>query len=216
MTDFGLGRKPSEDSKDKLFLMRSLLPRKIPTGSKYWYASGWYGDQGSLPHCVGYAWTHWLSAGPVTNKVNDSLPQAIYTRAQDVDEWPGNNYYGTSVRAGAKAAQEAGYIDSYYWAWDLNTALEALLTIGPVVIGVNWYSSMFFPTDKYFLEIKGRIEGGHAVLLDGINTKEEKVRIKNSWGKSWGNKGFAYLKFKDLERLISEDGEVCLATELKK
>ena len=55
---------------------------------------------------------------------------------------------------------------------------------------------------------------GHAIVCNGVNTTTGLVRLKNSWGTSWGREGHAYLSFADLERLIAEDGEVVLPREL--
>src|SRR5690606_274936 len=140
--EFGLGRVLAVDARDEGFSMRPLLSsrKKLPT-YKYWNANGWWGDQGSLPHCVGFSWAHWLEDGPVTHKGNAPIvnPSIIYKEAQKVDEWPGEKYDGTSVRAGAKILHKQGLIESYYWAWDIDSLANAVLTLGPVVVGTNWY-----------------------------------------------------------------------------
>lgn len=213
----GLGRMPSEDEKDKFFLMRSLLEQKeAPERTyRYWNANGWWGDQGSLPHCVGYSWTHWIEDGPITHKGPAPIinPSVLYKEAQRVDEWAGENYDGTSVRAGAKALQSRGLITNYLWAWDVNTVAQAILTTGPVVVGTNWYNQMFYPDQYGKIYIYGRSVGGHAYLLNGVNTKTRMFRIKNSWGQNWGRKGHAFISFDDMQRLIDEQGEACLAVE---
>jgi C1A family cysteine protease len=40
--------------------------------------------------------------------------------------------------------------------------------------------------------------------------------MQNSWGKGWGQKGRAWITFNDLEALIEDYGEACVATEIKK
>jgi len=126
----------------------------------------------------------------------------------------GNSYDGTSVRAGAKVLQSAGYINGYNWAWDIDTTVNALLTLGPVVVGTWWYYDMFFPNKENIITATGNKIGGHAYLLDGVNVKKKLIRIKNSWGRDWGKKGFAYISFDDMDKLIKDYGEVCMANEI--
>lgn len=131
--------------------------------------------------------------------------------------YTGNSYDGTSVRAGAKVLQTKGFIESYLWAWDVNTVIQAVLEKGPVVVGTEWTYDMFFPNiDTAIIKPTGNSAGGHAYLINGVNTKKKLFRIKNSWGRVWGNKGHAYISFDDMDKLIRNQGEACLAIEIKK
>lgn len=214
-----LGRLVAFDINDMEHRMKSILPKKTAgVTQRYWNANGWWGHQGDLPHCVGYAWAHWLEDGPVTQLGTPPIlhpSNEIYHAAQRIDEWPGEAYDGTSVRAGAKVLMAAGLIDSYNWAWDLDTMVHALLTAGPVVVGTNWYEEMFYPKNGV-IKIGGAAVGGHAYVVNGVNTKTKTCRIKNSWGREWGNKGHVNISFANMERLIAEYGEVCLAIERKR
>jgi hypothetical protein len=211
----GLGRMFSRDPEDQKFPMAKALSMDKPEVThRAWNAEGWWGDQGSTSECVAYAWTHWLKDGPVTHKKLTPNPDEIYHLAQKNDEWDGEDYDGTSVRAGAKVLQDKGLIGSYYWAWDVDTLVHALLTAGPVVVGTDWYSDMFSPNSKGEIKPTGYVAGGHAYVLDGVNKKTGMIRIKNSWGRTWGIKGFAFIKFADMDKLIKQQGEVCIATEV--
>lgn len=222
INNLGLGRREAPDSRDNQFRMSAVLPAspKEVTDKTYrnWYAQGWWGNQGASPMCVGYSWAHWVEDGPITQKGMAPIakPQDIYHQAQTVDEWPGEDYEGTSVRAGAKALQSMGFIQSYLWAWDVDTVANAVLTTGPVVVGTNWYDDMFSPNSSGLIKLGGTIAGGHAYLLNGVNMTKKLFRIKNSWGRDWGKNGHAYISFSDMGRLIAEDGEACLAVEIKK
>jgi len=219
-----LGRAYKPDERDKGFPMKSFLPKTTPGITyKYWWSNGYWGDQGYEPECVGYSWTHWLADGPITQKDSRKQtgsfpinPSFVYDEAQKVDVWAGENYDGTSVRAGAKVLKAQGFLSSYYWAWDLQTTINALLTVGPVVVGTTWLSDMFYPNNKGIITATGSVAGGHAYLLDGVNVEKKMFRIKNSWGREWGKNGFAYISFDDMEKLINDYGEVCLATEIDK
>ena len=189
-------------------------PTPIPT-SKYWDSDGWWGNQGNKPHCVGFSWAHWIEDGPVGHGGVAPIvsPVLIYNEAQKIDEWPGENYAGTSVRAGAKYLKSRNVIKSYYWAYDLNTLVDSVFNLGPVVVGTYWYNGMFYPDGNGLIKISGGIVGGHAYVINGVDKTKKLFRIKNSWGRNWGKQGQAFISFSDMARLISMNGEICLAVE---
>lgn len=211
-----LGRNAKPDARDHKFLIKNhftLAPTRVT--QKYWDPNGWWGNQGSSPMCVGYAWAHWIEDGPVDHGGIAPImpPQTIYEQAQFVDEWPGEDYEGTSVRGGVKYLQSASFVKSYYWAFDINTIVQYILTYGPMVVGTDWYTSMFYPDRTGMIRTTGRLAGGHAYVLNGVDTIARKFRIKNSWGKSWGKGGMAYISFNDMAKLIANQGEACIAVE---
>jgi Cysteine protease len=219
MPDRGLGRRFAPDPRDANFPMRTALPAAPSTRTyRYWNANGFWFDQGDQPICVGAAWCHWLEDGPVTQRGSAPVlrPLEIYAAAQKVDEWPGEDYGGTSVRAGAKVLQARGFITEYRWASTIQEIVAALLDVGPVVVGTNWYADMFEPDEAGLLHIGGGLAGGHAYVLDGISMPHKLIRMKNSWGRGWGKDGFAYLAFEDVDDLLHEDGEAALAVEIRK
>lgn len=222
-SDYKLGRTYSSDKRDRSYLIINLLRNrpKPPTQqtqitSRYWEADKWWGNQGRTSQCVGFSWAHWLNDGPVLQSppypsVNPTL---IYTEAQKIDEWPGENYEGTSVRAGAKYLQSIGKISNYYWTKDVNTLASTVLNLGPVVVGTSWYSGMYFPDRNGLIRRIGRLLGGHAYLINGVDMTKRLFRIKNSWGRTWGLSGHAFISFSDMALLLKEYSEVCLATEI--
>jgi hypothetical protein len=213
---FGLGRGISIDNRDKNYLIKDKITiNKSPIISRYWEQNEWWGNQGITPQCVGYSWAHWIEDGPVKHGGTPPIvhPTLIYKESQKIDEWPGENYDGTSVRAGAKYLQQTKRIKNYYWAFDINTLINTVLNVGPVVAGTYWYRNMFYPDRNGNIRIGGPIVGGHAYVINGIDTRKRLFRIKNSWGRGWGLQGNAYISFTDMERLIKMNGEICLATE---
>ena len=218
-TPYSLGRLVVPDNRDANYPMAEMLPPKDAVAGmtyRYWWANGWWGDQGRTSQCVAYAWTHWVEDGHVTHPKDATPfqdPANTYHEAQQMDQWPGENYDGTSVRAGAKVLQGKGFITSYHWAYDAFTVAHAILSTGPVVVGTNWYNDMFSPDANGIIKVGGSLAGGHAYLLDGVNMNKKLFRIKNSWNRSWGHKGFAYISFDDMNSLLQNSGEACLAVE---
>ena len=212
------GRLLAHDARDASFPMMALLPAApSPRRYRYWNANGAWLDQGEEPHCVGYAWVHWLEDGPVSQPGVAPIvnPSALYDEAQRLDEWEGENYDGTSVRAGVKALFGRGFIRSYHWASSVQEIVQALLEVGPVVMGTNWYMGMLSTDEAGFLRVAGGLVGGHAYVLNGVNVEAGIVRIKNSWSRAWGTNGHALLTIADLATLLADEGEACLAVEIR-
>ncbi len=221
VADRTFGRLPISDVRDDGYPMRMAIEQAPPAkeqptnpfpGDYYWPA--WPPlDQGSHPHCVGYAWRHWLNYPPlITTKAGPSGPE-IYLAAQRIDEWPGENYAGTSVRAGAKVVQSAGHIANYYWSQSIADMMDFLRTRGTVVVGTNWYDRMSRPLPNGLIRIGGRQVGGHAYLVHGYSSGSRLFRCVNSWGSGWGQGGGFWVTFDDMARLLAEDGEACAAIE---
>ena len=219
----GLGRLKSVDKDDLKYLLprRAVAPPKV--SYRYWQSPRAL-DQGSTSSCVGHGWNAYLRCSPIRNIDNIPDPFLIYREAQKIDEWPGEAYEGTSVRAGAKFLRSQGFISSYSWAFDGPTAFNHLLSEGPVVVGWDFYSGMMDTDGKGFIYPKGRLVGGHCVTIIGINTlaKCPDGRIGhatglNSWGVDWGAIGGRFrIALEDFDMLTKQQGEVCVAHEVLK
>lgn len=179
---------------------------------RYWPDHQWFGDQGTTPFCVGYGWAHWLHASPVTNYID---PAGIYYFAKYIDEWQGEEYDGTSVRAGVKVLHKLGFVESYAFTRDMDTLVYTLLEKGPVVIGVDWYEGFMKPSYEGLIEPTGEVLGGHCCVLTGVNVIDGLFRGKNSWGYDYGRHGRFSVTFDTMRLLMANRGEVCCAVERK-
>jgi hypothetical protein len=234
-----LGRRQMTDVRDHGFALG--IPVRLPDiNSKTWTpgpSSPW--DQGFTSQCVAYSTNQYLAASPYRNAVppkqagvtRESWLNHFYKECQKIDEWPGENYDGTSVRAAMKLLLQWGYITEYRWAFDVPTVLNYVLTTGPMVVGTDWTVPMFDPmTDKKyksFIQVSPGgtydVAGGHAYTLIGANrTKvcpdgtKGAFRILNSWGKSWGETGRAWISFREFGILLANQGEAAVAKEILK
>lgn len=191
----------------------------VDRGWRYWWAEGWWGDQGSLPHCVAFAALHALEDGPITwaprapgaGPVMDT--GLLYREAQNRDEWPGSNYDGTSARGAAAYLLERGLITGYRWDWTMAAMAQTLLRVGPVMFGTWWFTGMDKPTaaTDYVVRPTGTARGGHEVLANGINLHRGLVRFKNSWGRRWGKAGHFYMTIEDVAFLLERaGGDACV------
>lgn len=224
MNGLGLGRIEVIDERDKNFPVSAVLAEGElpPIPSRYWWADGWWGNQGSLSHCVAFAWMHYLEDGPV---IQDALEEGrtkpfystseFYDLCQLHDQYPGENYNGTSVRAGAKILKHLNIIKAYHWASTIEDVVKAIKYIGPMVVGTRWYSNMSAPKSTGLISASGDSQGGHAYIVNGLDEKLGILRIKNSWGRGWGKNGYAYIQYDDFSRLLQDGGEACIAFENK-
>lgn len=211
----GLGRRAAKDDRDALYPLRTLIPLQVPDIGKF-YATGPVLDQGATPRCVAFAWKQWLDSSPIRDKeAADPAPLKIYQRAQELDEWPGEAYDGTSVRAGAKVMEELGRLVAYHWSTSADDVHDYLITTSTVVFGVAWYEDMFNPSKSGFIKPTGALAGGHAFLCIGYSKRRGAFRFVNSWGSDWGDNGRFWMTGESVQTLLDRDGEACAALEVK-
>lgn len=204
--------------------LKHLMPMKATARRRRIWNAGPILDQGNTPECVGYAGWGWLAGGPVVNRP-PFTPTVLYHWAQDSDEWPGSDYEGSSTLGLMKALKQRGYIDKYQWSLDAETLVAWILTTGPVIVG-TWWTLDMFPATKtshgYYLEPTGSNEGGHEWRIIGADRdrwtpdgSKGAVRMVNSWGTGWAEKGRAWVSFKALDHLIKDEGEAVTAPEIR-
>lgn len=208
-SDRKLDRTIYFDPRSKDYPVTAVLPTKQPRS--YTWGLEQRFDQGKEGACVGFAWTGELAARqkPVPG-LSNSTAQWMYKEAQKIDEWPGENYPGTSVLAGGKVAQKTGSIKEYRWAFSLLDVIMAVGYAGPGVLGVNWYEGMYDTDSNGFIKPIGRWVGGHAIVIRGVSIKGKYVLLTNSWGGDWGDNGNCKLSFDDLDKLLHQQGEFCI------
>jgi len=77
-------------------------------------------------------------------------------------------------------------------------AIKALITFGPICAGVytsgSW--SRTRTGDISDMTDNRSRKGGHAILIIGFNQTTKRFTFRNSWSKSWGNKGNGTFSFK--------------------
>lgn len=240
MTDRTFDWRKSPDSHNQLprFAIADTLPAPIDLSKpKSWALPYVRIDQGSEGACVGFAATNELLSMPVRARppgydnvrgvaktaLCNGFARGVYHDARKVDEWPGEAYEGTSVNAGAKVLRARGLISGWLWADEANPTADidrALLTPaeqggGPVPIGLMWSQNMYDTDDDGMVDIRGRIVGGHSILIVGRHPRWQGQGVcykwLNSWGPSYGVNGVGYIRRDDLHtKLADGEGEACL------
>lgn len=111
------------------------------------------------------------------------------------------------TRPDSKATQDAlkRKVTLYQRVANHEGCLDAINNGYPVAIGFNVYSSfesdsvtrtgaMTYPNTR-----KEILLGGHAVLLVGYDKMRQVYIARNSWGTSWGDRGYFYMPFRVLQ-----------------
>jgi hypothetical protein len=214
MTERTLDRLPRWDENNLRFVLKRNDPQvgvAEPPARSVLRREVWL-DQGKEGACVGYSAAQALAHRPhVHPEIDFPFAEWAYHQARMFDEWPGDNYSGSSVLGGAQGLKAGGYISSYFWA---QTLTEIVHTLGvlkkPVVLGIDWYTGMMDPDEDNFVHVSGVVEGGHAIMLGGYEELGKQFYLYNSWGPEWGENGNARILAEDLKDLLSDGGDAVI------
>lgn len=145
---------------------------------------GWYRfyDQGEEGACVGFGVSRAMT---MLNRVTyDAF--WLYHEAQKMDEWPGEDYDGTSVRAGLGVAATKG----------LKRLPSGDVAAGDGISAYRWTID---------------VEEVHRTIGLPLADQLEAVPLVNSWGAYYPH--VTWLPDSVLERLLREDGEAAVITD---
>lgn len=218
-----LGRTVEHDPRSLAYPAPHALPGETRT---VWRHHGSVLDQGNLGSCTGNAMAQCLMTDPyrqTRRRLKEADALALYAKATQLDGFPGTyppDDTGSSGLAVAKAAQQAGYITGYTHAFGIEHA-KAALVYGPMIVGTNWYASMFTPDPRTGeVSIIGKPIGGHEYLLLGYLPAHttggaDVYAFLNSWG-HWGRgshvigtrTGVFTMTAATFSRLLSENGDL--------
>lgn len=106
-------------------------------------------------------------------------------------------------------------IESYAQVHSIDELKSAIYNENTVVAGFQVFDTFMHAKDGFIGKIDGHYYGGHCVPFIGWDDNLERtingikykgfVKIKNSWGEKWGDKGFGYLAY-DLFNHTTLDG----------
>lgn len=139
-------------------------------------------DQGQEGACVGFACSRMQTIR------NRRRYDAFWTyhEAQKLDEWEGEDYEGTSVRAGLEVLRTQGLMRVGSTTPDYTSG----------ILAYRWLTS---------------VDEVREVLASPTNDARGAVRFLNSWGTEWPH--FTWMSYGVLERLLDEYGEIATATD---
>lgn len=214
-SQYGLGRLPSPEDARDWTVDRLLAMIKAGIATPVVWEDPVVLQQGGTNHCVGFGSAGFCAAAeaqvPANPAITDADGHRIYYEAKIYDGEP-KGEDGSTVRSGAKALLHdenivAGYAFGTYdeaWVW--------VQTHGPVVIGIDWWTTMFTPDAQGVIRPGGSLAGGHCILWRGVDAGGRCV-LRNSWGAEWGKGGDCYIEGSDLAMLLWRNGEACMMVQ---
>ena len=236
MTQYPLGRHVEHDPRSLNFphKTRRIVSRERPRSVTHKMVPAAL-SQGDLGGCVGFTAAQWLNTQIAaknrrrgtknirptgvnkTSYLQDSDARTLYSLATELDgiegQWPTDDT-GSSGLGGAKALQQFNFIDSYTHVFDFPTLCNTVI-FQPVMLGINWYETMFTPDANGLIHVAGDVAGGHEILVRGIDFTTGRFRLRNHWSPAWGIKGDCFISFDDMQRLMHEEGDVTVPTLIK-
>jgi hypothetical protein len=113
----------------------------------------------------------------------------LYKSAQQADEWPGDGYAGTSVRAAGDVLSTLGHRSVRASRTDAESAAEGISVY-------RWATG---------------VDEVHHALGDAYADRIGAIPLLNSWGAKYPQR--VWLPDEVLERLLGEDGEAAIPTD---
>jgi len=212
--EFISGLLPDTKDERDILLGNYLIPYKLPSVISWKDINIPVKDQGNKPYCSGFA-------GAGMKEIQERLDHNtiysfsgdwLYHECKKIDGSP--NEQGTYIRAAMKVLQNKGMyhrlnnkdfyfpIEAYARVNNLEELKVAVVSTGPLCIGVPVYKNWF---KDYVINAPGPEEnelGGHAILVTGYDDNKQLVEFKNSWGSSWGEQGYGYLTYRYINNLM--------------
>jgi hypothetical protein len=188
-------------------------------------------DQDSEGACTGFSLAACINflyqrAGQTTRV----SPRMLYEMAKRCDEWPGEDYDGSSLRGAINGWKNMGVCEDSAWPYRVNNAGKltikraknarsqtigayyrispeishfhaALNEVGVIAASANVHKGWDNPRGG-LIKYQSKNDGGHAFAIIGYNDKG--FWIQNSWGDGWGKNGLALWTYEDWNKNIMD------------
>lgn len=170
----------------------------------------------SLAACINYLYKN-------ANQDIKVSARMLYEMAKRSDEWPGEDYDGSSLRGAIRGWKNMGVCKDVAWPYkttnpgdlsierakdarnhtigayyrikpEITHFHAALNEVGIIAVSANVHKGWNDPRDG-IIEYHKKKDGGHAFAIVGYN--DEGFWVQNSWGNGWGENGLALWSYED-------------------
>lgn len=181
-------------------------------------------DQGFEGACTGFSLAGAINTLIRRRGIDERVSaRMLYEMAKRHDEWPGEDYDGSSLRGAIHGWKNMGVCAETAWPYRASTpgyltikrAMDArkntigayyrvrpnisdfhaaLNETGVIAVSAQVHKGWDSPTNG-LIKFNKTNDGGHAFVIVGYNA--DGFWVQNSWGKDWGNKGVALWAYED-------------------
>ena len=188
-------------------------------------------DQYSEGACTGFSLAACINH--LYKKSNHDIQvsaRMLYEMAKRSDEWPGEDYDGSSLRGAIRGWKNMGVCKESVWQYKTSDIGEltverakdarnhtigayyrikpevthfhaALNEVGVIAVSANVHKGWNSPCNGV-IEYHNKKQGGHAFAIVGYS--DDGFWIQNSWGKNWGDNGLALWSYEDWNENIMD------------
>ena len=117
-------------------------------------------------------------------------------------DYPYTSYFDVSGKCSVSSSKYVLTVDKYYTVDNEDDMIDYVLSNGPLSIcaaASSWTSYQSGIVSSCDNEVD------HCIQITGVDTDDNYWIIRNSWGKSWGNDGYIYIKTGEDMCAISND-----------
>lgn len=233
-----LGRNKEHDERSLNYLFAAEKVAAADRVNVFHHIAGPCLNQGKVGSCEGNTAAEFLNTNAATNNraaynklighhAARTLTEAdavhLYSTATTLDNNQITGTYpptdtGTSGLGIAKALKALGGLKTYSWTKTFDAFLAALQA-RPVMLGTDWYESMFNTDPDGYVIAPGsgdKPDGGHAYLAFALDWTNSRIGCTNHWTDKWGvtindRQGCFWQHFDLCEQLlITEQGDMLL------
>lgn len=222
-------RPDTVDFRDRMFVptLTEVLP-SLPL-SVYQKAKTPILDQGAEGACTGFGLAAVANYLLHTRRNSASKtavsPRMLYQMARRYDEWPGEDYDGSSARGAMKGWHKHGVCAEQKWPYEVEEAGDltaariadavtrplgayfrvnhkdlvamhcAITEVGILYATASVHAGWDNVGGDGMIALDDELLGGHAFAI--VAYDQHGFWIQNSWGESWGAEGFARISYDD-------------------
>eukprot|EP01035_Chromulina_nebulosa_P017922 gene17922-23543_t len=130
----------------------------------------------------------WQCMGGFTE---DAFQYAMDNGLQQESTYPYTSFFGVAPPCTSNSDKYVIKVDNFYQLTSEDSMVDYVLTTGPLSVCID--STAWSTYIDGILSVCGKRNVDHCVQIVGVSTENSYWKIRNTWGKDWGENGFIRL-----------------------